>query len=885
MLVKKIFVIMLSLLLSCALPAYAADRLDPFTAELTVIPGKTSAWSDIRATLDVYIHNGDEGSLVGSKFVCMQDIESINVTDGDGHRLPFTLKSYPRKRIMWEYGPSKKGVRRAMISFVIRNAVKREGEACTMDVDWVSGWNREVLNATYSIVLPDNVSENDLVSVSPSKYKFAKSDKGGRITYTFPVLDTKTVRVVYKNRPGPAVSKTQEKKDESEIKAPVNNDAAPAKIQNAKEKPSSEAADRKIDSQAEEDPAKQTDKEQVKEPEKDSAQEKEKDKSLSREAAQGKYSISNIRSAPNETKDRLVFDINKKIPYDISYPPAADEFEILWNAPVEVSNKAIDKKKISAGLIKGVRWKKSADKKLSTIVQLQKKDLKIKYGNLENPPRFYVDVFNASDEKTDDTMLKPKTKVEATPEPKAAIKSSDNKTPAEALILQLQKEIKTDNVTSPAPEVSSPAHPSAPANDFVSPPAVPGSVSKISSIEEKLSYTKAKKLFEVKEYENAISAFEGFLTKYPGTIMKEEILFDLAEANYRLAEQREPKNYNDTITSYKKALTNFPEATRAPYAAFQIAECHRKGEFYIEASSQYNLVLERYPSTPYGIESRFWMAECYFQMRKFEDALKEFEKFVNDFPTGPHAREASFRIADCYAEIKDFDRAEFYYEKALKRWPDMSDLQVKTLNNMAMTNYYKGKFEKARELLFLSFNLYPSQETREQHLRFIGDSYQWEGEMQKALNMYALLMDLFPESEENAIAVMRIADLGVNVAGLDAEQFKFKNFSPYKDPEKAYQWITENAKTREVLTEAMYKLGFTLAKQGKYGDAVELFKKSMTQKNDGMYFAKSFENIQKILTRMIHMASEKEDYFSVVELYKKNETVFLNNANDCSFFY
>jgi len=130
-----------------------------------------------------------------------------------------------------------------------------------------------------------------------------------------------------------------------------------------------------------------------------------------------------------------------------------------------------------------------------------------------------------------------------------------------------------------------------------------------------------------------------------------------------------------------------------------------------------------------------------------------------------------------------------------------------------------------------------------------------------------------------------MADLGVNVAGLESEQFKFNNFNPYKEPEKAYRWITSNAKTGEVLTEGFYKLGFTLAKQGKLVEAVEFFKKSMSNRESGMYYAKSFENIQKILTRMIHTAVEKEDYFNVVEMYKRNESIFLKNIDDCMFFY
>ena len=162
---RKISCYLILFLFSLFVTAYAGEKLDPFSADFTVIPNSSSVWSDISVTIDFHIHNPGQGRLVGSKFICMEDIDSVTVTDGQGHKLPFTIKKYPRKRVMWEYASAKQGTRRAKISFVMRNAVKREGGKYLINIDWIGGWNRQVLNVTYSIILPDKISEKDILDI------------------------------------------------------------------------------------------------------------------------------------------------------------------------------------------------------------------------------------------------------------------------------------------------------------------------------------------------------------------------------------------------------------------------------------------------------------------------------------------------------------------------------------------------------------------------------------------------------------------------------------------------------------------------------------------------------------------------------------------------
>ncbi|MCX8044277.1 MAG: tetratricopeptide repeat protein [Desulfobacterota bacterium] len=838
------------------------EKIQPITAFFSILPSSSRSWADVQVSMHIVLHNNDEGSVIGKKFLCVNNIDSIRVTDDAGNNLAYTIKNYPRKRIFWEYGKPKNNIRSANLQFIMRRSVQKEHGACTFVIDWINGWNRPVYDASYTISFPYQINKEDIITVTPSTYVLTSDARQSHIQFSFPSpINIQTLKIVYKD------------KDALHSENNIKGDNTQNKVVSSS--PENERAGHVLNTISPQPEPPSISGHQIKETLKKQVA------SIPQKQSSSQALIKKIRHSIGKNYDRIVFDLSLPIAYEFVRPEDSSEAELVWNTPISILDYSLTKKKISSSRVVGLRWKSTPEKRLSCIIELAGNHFKISHGLLDNPPRIYIDI---TDTELSTSTVKP---VEST-----SVKAFDNATKSiETLPSQLTSHNPIygfSNNNAVGQEILQRA-PTTAHSTTSSPPYVYAEdthlLDQITNQEEKLSYQKAKKLFEVGEFQKALSAYEKILKLFPSTRLEEYILFDIADALYALAEHQDLKNFMDALQAYKKALAHYPESSRAAHALFQIAQCYRKSELYIEASAQYPLVVQRYPTSVYAAEARYWTAECLFRLRKFEDALREFEQFSRDFSTGPYSREAAFRIGDCYAELKDFERAEFYYDKALKRWPDILSLPYDTLNNMGKTNYFKGKFEKSRSFFILSFNLYPSQKNPGQVLRFIADSYQWEGNMQKALNIYGLIVDMFPDTDEALLAIMRIADLGVNVAGLHADRLTFQGFNPYQQPEQAYQWIIEHTKSPEILSESYYKLGFTLAKKGDLITAIDYFKKSMMQPEKGMYYARSFENIQKILTRIIHTAVEQGDYANVIETYKKNETVFLNQIIDCQFYY
>jgi len=795
----------LSIILN-TIPAHTADKLDPFKASFELVRTRTPRIFDIAVNLDFSIHNSIDGKLNGSKFLCNEDIDSLTVTDTFGKRLLYTVKAYPRKRLIWEYPPPVNGVRRVKISFMIRDAVKQKNNRYIVNIDWLGGWKRPVLNASYTLTLPPEFERKHIISTVPPDFKTHSLENGILIRHNLKDARTKGYKITLKAPSGMSRQKS------TAVKKPQKK---PAPGQNSQKIPPRETV------------------------------------------------LNRIRYAPHSKKsERIIFEFSSAMPYEMVHNKKAKQIELIWKKQLTAKKDLLKGKEINTGFIESYRWKKVRNTPLRSIIDLKKENLRVRYGTLKNPHRVYLDISSeAQPHKKASAEKNHKTKTAAEP---------NNKKPESTVTItpKIKPENKEFIDTSDLPKEKIPVSMSIP--------------NKIP-IEEKIHYKNATKTFNSGNYRQAVNAYQELLQKFPQTALKENILYRIADAEYQIAETTAGTGYDKALNAYSDAILKYPDAKNAPFAEFRICECMRKDKLWTEAVLQYTTFLKKHPSAESAPVAKYWIAELNYRLKKYKKALAGFKTYVKKYPGGTFIKQASFRIGDCHLKLNDFDRAEYFYEKAFRKWPDMSWLQPADLNNIAITYYYKGRFADSRKLFMQSFNQFPEQENRDMLLRYCADTYQWEGNMQKALDLYGLQLELFPESHEAKLSIMRIADIGVNVSGLDAGNCYYKGLNPYNDPESAYRWLLENDLSEKTWTEAYYKIGFMNAQKGNYKTALGYFKKSMNREPEGIYHKKSIENITKMLVNLINQAADQEDHVQVIDLYAKNEALFLKNYPDCIF--
>ncbi|MBI9076825.1 MAG: tol-pal system protein YbgF [Desulfatibacillum sp.] len=102
-------------------------------------------------------------------------------------------------------------------------------------------------------------------------------------------------------------------------------------------------------------------------------------------------------------------------------------------------------------------------------------------------------------------------------------------------------------------------------------------------------YAAAYRLYQNRDREKAISAFESFLRDYPGHDLADNAQYWIGEAYY------DGKMYPEAIQAFKSVVKNYPEKDKAPAALLKIGYSYLAVENLEQASQYLRQVVTDYP--------------------------------------------------------------------------------------------------------------------------------------------------------------------------------------------------------------------------------------------------------------------------------------------------
>lgn len=108
-------------------------------------------------------------------------------------------------------------------------------------------------------------------------------------------------------------------------------------------------------------------------------------------------------------------------------------------------------------------------------------------------------------------------------------------------------------------------------------------------------------------------------------------------------------------------------------------------------------------------------------------------------------------LAEGYVAIKDYKNAMKNLEIALSK-SDTKELRAMVYFNMAITCYYEGDFIKAHSYLLKSISIKDTNEKK----YLLGEIYESEGNIDKAIEQYSILINRNPNNPEYVIALANI---------------------------------------------------------------------------------------------------------------------------------
>jgi tetratricopeptide (TPR) repeat protein len=342
------------------------------------------------------------------------------------------------------------------------------------------------------------------------------------------------------------------------------------------------------------------------------------------------------------------------------------------------------------------------------------------------------------------------------------------------------------------------------------------------------------------KFREAIPYLNSIIASTANTSLRPQALLKLGIAQYNL------NNSNESITQYRKLITDYPNSPEAEDALDNLKTIYieqgRPNE-YAEAARQAGK-----PLTVSAEDSlTFIAAELQYESGNFNAALTSFSNYLQRFSNGARATDAHFYRAEIYNSRKDWTNALIGYEEVAERAPntfaERAVLQAARLYFFEQKNY-----QKAEQYYAQLKQITASQENRLEAMRgLLRTQYQLQKWNEAVANAKELLAQKGTSTDDRTLANMAIgksAQIGgqydvainsfksvvaVNKAALAAEaRYEIANswfsLDRLTDAEKAaFEVINKSGSYDWWVTKAYILLGDIYLKQKDYFNAKATF--------------------------------------------------------------
>ncbi len=392
-------------------------------------------------------------------------------------------------------------------------------------------------------------------------------------------------------------------------------------------------------------------------------------------------------------------------------------------------------------------------------------------------------------------------------------------------------------------------------------------------------YEAALKVFQDRNYPEALKLFEAFMDRFPDSKYLDHIVFLNAEAKFQVAFREPNPIYEEALTAYKKAIRQFPKSPFASHATDKIAFIYAEMGFILEAKTIYENVLKEQPNSPYTPSRKFNLAQMMLKEGRYEEAHAAFKRLLIKSPKNIEARSAIFQIAEHYYETGNHRRALEIYEDGEKRWPTELNNNPRIHFNMGDIYYREKRYAPAREHFFSLINLDPDGPQSHRALNLIGDSYLIERQYLNAIAVFDESAKRNPGSAAAQYGKIRMADIGILDPRLKVQEIIYDS-SPYYQPFETYDAVFKQAKDVNILAEATLSRGIAHLKEQSYLKALAEFKKLLPMGPDTEFHARAQKYIKQTLVFLVDKYSRQGGVLPILYSYSDFVSLSLGEVNN-----
>jgi len=176
----------------------------------------------------------------------------------------------------------------------------------------------------------------------------------------------------------------------------------------------------------------------------------------------------------------------------------------------------------------------------------------------------------------------------------------------------------------------------------------------------RVSYLLGQFAQELKQYGEAVRAYQVIVKQYPDHPLAPDAQFKLAQS------YEEAGEFNQALEAYVTLAATYPKNPLIANVMVRISEHFYKAENYKVAAQVGEKFLEKFEGHKWGPKMAFRIGQCYSKDKQFTKAAETFDKFVKMFREDALAPDAMFWAGESYREAKNMKKAFESYNKC--RW-------------------------------------------------------------------------------------------------------------------------------------------------------------------------------------------------------------------------
>ncbi len=381
------------------------------------------------------------------------------------------------------------------------------------------------------------------------------------------------------------------------------------------------------------------------------------------------------------------------------------------------------------------------------------------------------------------------------------------------------------------------------------------------------------KLFEKKEYQQALESVDEFIKQYKGHPLYSDALYLRAEILFTQNSDIDSENVDaayDTIDALTDAINSNPKAIPAEDALFEIARLYTILNLPSDAIKYYQNILEKYPNSHRKRTVLFELGDLYYKNKYYKKCIDIFYPFAEKEDGTNIGVKAVFYLGTCYYHLKNYELASRYFLRGARYDFTVILRKPKVRLRMGDSLFQAKNFKKAEQVLSNLILDYPNFEGVDIALLRLGDTFNEVKRYKEAMKNYIRILSEHPLSKATLTAKMRLADLNAKSANIKLDE-DYKEVIYYQKPDRTYKEIIEQYQDSEAEEASLNGLALFYLRNKKYKDAVTAFISLRTKYPKGILARNSPPLFDEAFTKYIKELYTSGKYAEAVNAFANDK--------------